>query len=161
MVFYNRYYIHESLLVFFTLGFIGAAWRYAQSRKAGWALLAGVFLGLMHATKETFVFSCAAMLTAWIGVMVWNRRGNRGTQYRIPLPPPLVLLTAAAVAVIVSVVLFSSFFTNWHGVWDSVATYFTWSNAPRERRCTTTPGISIWRGCSGTKRKAGLSGPKA
>jgi predicted membrane-bound mannosyltransferase len=27
----------------------------------------------------------------------------------------------------VSVVLFSSFFTNWHGVWDSVWTYFTWS----------------------------------
>src|SRR5271165_4104849 len=38
MVFYSRYYIHEMLLVFFTLLAITAVWRYTRSRKLVWAL---------------------------------------------------------------------------------------------------------------------------
>ncbi|MDH7570022.1 MAG: phospholipid carrier-dependent glycosyltransferase, partial [Armatimonadota bacterium] len=49
MLFYSRYYIQEMLLVFFTFGAIAAGWRYAWSRRLGWALLAGACLGLMHA----------------------------------------------------------------------------------------------------------------
>jgi len=130
MVFYNRYYIHESLLVFFTLGFIGSAWRYVQGRKTGWALLAGAFLGLMHATKETFVLSCAAMLAACVGVIVLNRRGMRNEDRGVRSEQCSLLVPLSSilvVAVIVSVVLFSSFFTDWQGVVDSVRTYFAWS----------------------------------
>src|SRR5262245_41501806 len=45
MVFYSRYFIHEMLLVFFTLLTIAAGWRYSQSRKPGWAALAGASVG--------------------------------------------------------------------------------------------------------------------
>ena len=41
MVFYSRYFIHEMLLVFFTLLTLAAGWRYAQSRRAGWAATDG------------------------------------------------------------------------------------------------------------------------
>ena len=44
MVFYSRYYIQETLLVFFTLATLGSAWRYARTRSFGWALA----LSLIH-----------------------------------------------------------------------------------------------------------------
>src|SRR6266404_1071492 len=40
MVFYSRYYIHEMLLVFFSLLALAAGWRYQQTRQARWAALA-------------------------------------------------------------------------------------------------------------------------
>src|SRR4030095_10747121 len=60
-VFYSRYFIHEMLLVFFTALTLGASWRYWQTRAARWAIVAGASLGLMFATKETFVIALAAM----------------------------------------------------------------------------------------------------
>ena len=73
MVFYSRYYIHEILLVFFTFLALAAGWRYWRSRKLGWALLAGAGVGLMHATKETFVITLAAAALALGLNQLWNR----------------------------------------------------------------------------------------
>ena len=64
VVFYSRYYIHEILLVFFTFLALAAGWRYWRSRKIGWALLAGAGVGLMHATKETFLITLVAAALA-------------------------------------------------------------------------------------------------
>ena len=38
MVFYSRYYIQETLLVFFTLAALGCGWRYVCTRRLAWAL---------------------------------------------------------------------------------------------------------------------------
>src|SRR6267378_2705240 len=73
MVFYSRYYIHEMLLVFFAFLAMASGWRYWRSRKLGWALLAGVAVGLMHATKETFVITLAAAGLALCLNQFWNR----------------------------------------------------------------------------------------
>src|SRR5947207_14939070 len=72
MVFYSRYFIHEMLLVFFTFMALAAAWRYWRTRKLGWALLAGVGAGLMHATKETFVINVAAAALALALNRFWD-----------------------------------------------------------------------------------------
>jgi len=86
MVFYSRYYIHETLLVFFTLAAIGAGWRYARSGKLSWCLVAGACLGLMQATKETCALVYPAMgiglVLAWawrrlVGENPWLRHGPR------------------------------------------------------------------------------------
>jgi uncharacterized protein (TIGR03663 family) len=140
MVFYSRYFIHEMLLVFFTLLALAAGWRYTQTRKAGWAALAGVGLGLMYATKETFVFSVVAMGLAAAATVWWNQWRVRRTSswestlQRAPrLKQPegwtptwrhvaLVLI----VAVLVSHLLFSSFFMNLIGPIDSLRTYLPW-----------------------------------
>ncbi len=74
IVFYSRYYIHEVLLVCFTFLALGAGWRYWCSRKIGWALVTGAGLGLMHATKETFVIPLAAAALALALNQLWNRR---------------------------------------------------------------------------------------
>lgn len=74
MVFYSRYYIQEMLLVFFTFAAIAAAWRYTRHLHFAWALLAGLFLGLMHATKETSVIAYGAMGGAALLTMLWSRQ---------------------------------------------------------------------------------------
>ncbi|MSU21409.1 MAG: TIGR03663 family protein [Pedosphaera sp.] len=126
MVFYSRYFIHEMLLVFFTALTLGAGWRYWQTRSARWAVVAGVGLALMFATKETFVISLAAMglagvVTAWCAVDKTHR--IRGLLALWNWKHAALALSAAFA---VWLLLFSSFFTNLPGCLDSVRTYLPW-----------------------------------
>ena len=140
MVYYSRYYIQEMLLVFFTFLAIAAAWRYQRTRKLGWALAAGAALGLMHATKETCVLAYVAMLVALAAKLGWRAWRSRAVARRRADPPadptpdappsftprPYRLghfAAAAALAVALSVVLFSAFFTDANGPANSVRTY--------------------------------------
>ena len=141
VVFYSRYYIHEILLVFFSFLALAAGWRFWRSRKLGWALLAGIGVGLMHSTKETFLITLAAAALA-LGL---NHLWNRWIDATAPLPkPPRLKLThlAAAFAVwlIVALILFSSFFTNAAGPLDSVRTYLPWLH----RAGGASPHIHPW-----------------
>jgi len=76
LAFYSRYYIQEMLLAFFTLAAIACGWRYVRSRRVGWALLCGVCVGLMHATKETCVIALGVMMAAGTGAWVWRSWGR-------------------------------------------------------------------------------------
>jgi len=128
-VFYSRYYIHEMLLVFFAFLALGAGWRYSRVGKIGWALLAGAAIGLMHATKETFVISLAAAAAALALNAAWGRLLDASA------PPGGVswvkfrhLAMAGIVWMVVALALFSSFFTNPSGPLDSILTYVPWLN---------------------------------
>jgi predicted membrane-bound mannosyltransferase len=129
MVFYSRYYIMEMLMVFFTFGLIGCGWRFYLSRQTGWMVGAGIFAGLMHATKETCVLQFAAiavgLVVVWMADLFSAGSGmgvvNRGRKNPIKKSQILALLVAA---VVTSVLIFSKFFTDWRAVYDSVATYW-------------------------------------
>ena len=126
MVFYSRYHIHEMLLVFFTFAAIAAGYRYMLTRHVGAALACAVAFAMMHATKETFVISVAAMVWAVLLVFVW---GNVvvGRTWRIT--PPLrwkVIAAAIVVGAAVSALFFSGFGTNWRGPIDSILAYTTY-----------------------------------
>lgn len=125
-VYYSRYYIHEMALVFFALLFGAALWRYWRQPRMGWAALAGLALGLMHATKETVVFHLAALGVAAVGLLWFAEDGRRSwldLRTRLRLAP---LVSGGAVAVLVSVTLFTSCFTNASGPLDSLRTYLPW-----------------------------------
>ncbi len=145
MVYYSRYYIQETLLVFFTLVAIVAGWRYVRSRRVGWALLAGVAVGLMHATKETCIVAWGALLAALVITAAWTRWQRGVVRAACPLVPSpddagkthrqqaasgtlrvSVLGGGVAVAVVVSVLFFSAFFTNPAGPLDSLRAYATY-----------------------------------
>jgi len=128
-VFYSRYYIHEMLLVFFAFLSLAAGWRYWRSRKIGWALLAGAGVGLMYATKETFVITAAAAGLALGLNHVWNRLVDAsGLPVRAPRLNLWHMIAAFGVCLLVGVALFSSFFTNAAGPLDSIRTYGPWLN---------------------------------
>lgn len=126
-VFYSQYYIHEMLLVFFAAGVLGCGWRYWISRKVGWALLCGICLGLMAATKETFVLSAAAGLMALVANQAWSRLLDAAERPATVAPLSLRHLGLGAAACLAAAgLMFSSFFANPTGILDAVRTYQPW-----------------------------------
>ena len=141
MVFYSAYFIHEMLLVFFTLLALASAWRYWRSRRLGWALLAGAALGAMHATKETFVITlaCATMALALNLFYSWKLNAADAPA-KAPRLPWGHLLAALAVWLFVAALFFTSFFANAGGLLDSVRTYLPWL----QRAGGDSPHIHPW-----------------
>ncbi len=141
MVYYSIDYIHESLLVFFTFLVIAAGWRYAQSQKIGWALLTGLGLGLMDATKETFIIAVAAMCVALLFAKAWARWVVAAEKSHSPFQFRWIhFSTGLAAWLLVALVLFSSFFTNVGGLLDSLRAYLPWLN----RAGGASPHIHPW-----------------
>jgi len=138
-VFYSRYYIHEMLLVCFTFGVIGSGYRYIKSGKIGWAICTAVFVGLMHATKETCVIALGAMLAALAFTLLLRRRGTAGAAGSPGKIKAAHLLAAGAAAIIVSTLLFSSFLTNPQGIIDSVRTYGTYFSRANQNQLHIHP----------------------
>ncbi len=123
IVFYSRYYIQEMLLVCFTFGAIVCGYRYAQSKSIIWALCTGVFLGLMHATKETCVIAFGSMLVALLITLALSHR-QRSADIDAAKPIKVSQLIAGFLAaVVVSALFYSSFFSNPAGFVDSLQTY--------------------------------------
>ena len=140
MVFYSRYFIHEMLLIFFTALTLGAGWRYLQKPSRLWAGIAGAGVGLMFATKETFVLSLAAMVLAGL-LTTWQIQGA--------LPTPKRILTsvrsdhlflAFGTMFLVWLLFFSSFLTHTEGLLDSVRTYLPWL----KRAAGHSPHLHPW-----------------
>lgn len=134
MVFYSRYFIHEMLLVFFSALTLGAGWRYTQTKHPAWMALAGGGVGLMFATKETFVITLAAM----IGALAAG--GLRKERLVSLIPPRRDLLLGISAVAVVWLLFFSSFFTNIGGLLDSIRTYFPWL----KRAGGQSPHIHSW-----------------
>ena len=126
MVFYSRYFIHEMLLVFFSALTLGAGWRYALTHSVRWAMVAGVGLGLMWATKETFVITLAAMVLAGIATACWTAPKGARIQSLLAFWNWKHAALAMTAALIIWLLLFSSFFTNAAGLLDSARTYLPW-----------------------------------
>ena len=122
MVFYSRYYIQEMLLVCFTFGAITFGYRYARSKNIKWVLLTGVFLGLMHATKETCIVSFGSMFIALLIVIFLQRKKNTPTN-TIKTIRASHIIAGLAVAIVVSALFYSSFLKNSTGILDSVRAY--------------------------------------
>lgn len=112
MVYYSRYFIHETLLVFLTLCAMLALLAYFRRPSVGLAVALGALFGLMYATKETWMIAAVCMLLAGLGKL----------KHALPRH---ALLAAGAFAIVVTVFL-SSFLTHPRGVLDSIVAYRTY-----------------------------------
>lgn len=123
-VFYSRYYIHETLLAFFSLAAVACGWRYLHSGRLAWCLATGGMVGLMQATKETAAISYLATAVALVAVGAAKCRDQR------PGPRPSWcwwhLALGLLVAISVAATLLSSFFANPRGAIDGVLAYLPW-----------------------------------
>ncbi len=125
MLFYSRYYIQEMLLVCFTFGAIVFGYRYTRNKNIAWALLTGMSLGLMHATKETCIIAFGSMLLALLLMLLMRR--PKGTLVNVSNAiKPSHLIAGLVAGAIISALFYSSFLTNPGGILDSVRTYTTY-----------------------------------
>lgn len=129
MAYYSRYYIMEVPFVLLTALFISAMWQWLKSKNKLWLIPAGILLGLMHATKETFVLNIAALVAGYGVATLMGlefETNNRGYGFRSFTRKPnswwawVVLFAAAALT---SVWMFSNGFRDWQYVTESVRTY--------------------------------------
>ena len=126
LTYYSRFYIQESLFVFFTLAFLIALGRYALQPRQVWAVSAGALAGLAYATKETSLIVLLAAVAAAVLARVWTvAPGESGGE-----APPVSSGTRAghvmaglAAALLVSVAFYSSFFTHPSGFLESIRAF--------------------------------------
>lgn len=139
-VYLSRYYIHETLFVFFTLSTVVAFSRYFEGRHPVYLILAAISLALLFATKETAFISVGVLaiaLTLTLAYRWWWRHfekrapgkkvGEEQVQRR-GMETLIWAFIALAVFVAVYVLFYSSFFKNYpKGIYDSLKTFEFWT----------------------------------
>jgi uncharacterized protein (TIGR03663 family) len=157
-VFFSRYFIHEILFVFLTLGVVVAVLRFRETNQPRYLMLGSVSAALLCASKETWVITVAVWLIALPCTKVYlrlrkmpeesqaslrlgeEREDIAPRQEEGPARPDWsrfqLYAIAALLFVAVWVLFYSSFFTNFpEGVYDSVRTFGYWfktSNSAHE-----------------------------
>lgn len=165
-VYYSRYFIHETLFVFFTLGIVVAALRFHETARLRYLILAASSAALLFATKETAFVSLGTIALAWLVAWWWttsdfnfdkaahslfgfpiSARKKRNAKRRSTQAEPagntpatlpvrlggrdrvvMLAVYAAGAFVVINVLFYSSFFTNWPGVSAAVAAMKVWAN---------------------------------
>ena len=108
-VYYDRYFIHESVFGTATFGLILTGWRACIRRSTVQAMMAAACAALMLACKETTFLHFFALATAAFLFWRWDLRGKSISG----LWRPRVVLIGVAVFVLLSVILFTWFGSNW------------------------------------------------
>lgn len=151
-VYLSRYFIHETLLVFFTLGVVVATLRFYESRRPTYLMLAAASAALMFATKETAIISAGVLLIAFASTTVLARlrgihedksKAGNGREKLATLqerlrsptagfggPLSLAILSIAALSLFltIDILFYSSFFTNSpKGLYDALKTFDFWT----------------------------------
>jgi uncharacterized protein (TIGR03663 family) len=147
-VYLSRYFIHESLYVFFTLAIVVAVLKYYDTGASVYLILASISAALMTATKETWIINGPVLLIAlvtttaffWIRDKLKGRKskssgetGNRLERFGGPISIATVALMAFTVFIVINVLFYSSFFTNYpKGVNDALLTLSLWRKRTHE-----------------------------
>ncbi|MDQ3472732.1 MAG: TIGR03663 family protein [Acidobacteriota bacterium] len=153
-VYLSRYFIHETLFVFFTLGLVIAALKYYEEGHPIYLTLAAISAALLFATKETAIISVGVLAIALAVTQFYrfirrrdlereaNKRTLRANEPRRrqrlidklggPWKVAIWALIAVAIFVGLNVLFYSSFFKNYpQGVYDSVRTFQFWTKTGR------------------------------
>jgi uncharacterized protein (TIGR03663 family) len=150
-VYLSRYFIHETLFVFFTLGIVVAVVRFYDERNSAYLIPAAASAALLFATKETAMISAGVLLIAYLttGAYIWLLRvaGVPSTPKRSREANSLSdifdqmggrssliinLVLALLVFVALYVLFYTSFFTNSKGFSDSLQTFAIWAKTGKE-----------------------------
>lgn len=161
-VYLSRYFIHETLFVFFTLGLVVALIKYCEEVNSAYLILAAISAALLFATKETAMISVVVLLIALVATQVYglfwrsisgttNQKKGRTDDYRTFFEKAggsskltVWIVTALFVFTAVYVLFYSSFFTNYpQGVYDSLKTFQFWTKTGQEAH-KHPPATYIW-----------------
>src|SRR5262245_6826701 len=147
-IYLSRYFIHESLFVFFTLAIVVASLKYYDTGRSGYLILVSAAAALMVATKETWIMNGPVLLIALISTAIYfrfragldNGQASISDSWRETIdrlggliPVLTAALTAFAIFIVVAVLFYSSFFTNYpKGVSDAFKTLNLWRQRTHE-----------------------------
>ena len=132
LLYYSMFAIHEILFAFFAVFSLAFLLKFVGGKKP-WMLFSGtVCLALLFATKEAGFFIGSFVLLLFLGYAFLNRKALLGVIGR----KELALWAAVSVAVffLLYAALFTSFFTNFNGLEDSVGTLFLWGQRVIEEK---------------------------
>jgi uncharacterized protein (TIGR03663 family) len=165
-VYLSRYFIHETLFVFFTLAIVVSLVKYFEDPNPIYLILLAVAAALLFATKETAMISAAVLLIAVVVTRVYrrlwrsasgeprqkrNRTHGEAGDFRTVLeraggPTRLAVWLATVVIIFIGVyvIFYSSFFTNYpQGISDSLKTFQFWTKTGQEAH-KHSPATYIW-----------------
>jgi uncharacterized protein (TIGR03663 family) len=111
-VYYDRYFIHESLFCAATFGLILSGWRACKSCSVRQAALAGACAALMFASKETAILHLLALAAAALVFRVRNLR-EKGPIWSFS---PRFLLAPVATFLALLLILLTWFGRNWNAL---------------------------------------------
>lgn len=157
-VYLSRYFIHETLFVFFTLGIVVAIVRFYDERNSAYLIPAAASAALLFATKETAMISMGVLIIAfavmWVYMKLTGGSAKEGTVSERVVAvidemggkPGLVINIVIALIVFVALYLlfYSSFFTNSKGINDSLQTFAIWKKTGNEAHVHPAEQYLIW-----------------
>ena len=143
-VYLSRYFIHETLFVFFTLGIVVAALKFDETRNQLYLLLGSASAAMLFATKETAMISAGVLLIALALTIIYpkllaapQKKRTReesfieqmggGTSFA------MWIVLSVFIFVALNVFFYSSFFKNYpQGVYDSLKTFQIWTKTGQQ-----------------------------
>ncbi|HYP27585.1 MAG TPA: flippase activity-associated protein Agl23 [Blastocatellia bacterium] len=140
-VYFSRYFIHETLFVFFTLGLVVALLRFHDDGRPIYLMLASISAALLFATKETAIISVAVLVMALACARAYFRirraaepdgrdmdeRAEKAERFGGRRRFSALLLIALGLFALVFVLFYSSFLTHPKGVTDALKTFEFWA----------------------------------
>ena len=167
-VYLSRYYIHETLFVFFTLGIVVAAIYFYDKRNPSYLIPAAASAALLFATKETAMISAGVMIIALALTVIYVRLHSKAFVAATPkrsrarpskgrvntvidemggTPNVATYAGFALLAFLVVYLLFySSFFQNSQGIYDSLKTFAIWTKTGTTAHVHPRYQYLIWLG---------------
>ena len=158
-VYLSRYFIHESMFVFFTFGIVVAGLKFYDEHNPSYLIPAGASAALLFATKETAMISAGVLLIA-LGLTLFYmrlmgkpspaaaRRRVKETSLIEELGGATNLAFYVGAAVIVFLALYllfySSFLTNNKGISDSLQTFAVWTKTGRQAHVHSATTYVSW-----------------
>jgi uncharacterized protein (TIGR03663 family) len=165
-VYLSRYFIHETLFVFFTLAIVVAVVWFYDERNPVYLIPAAASAALLFATKETAMISAGVLIIALVLTFAYsrlNRRfsgpvsskryGKSGLSQELKIvmgdmggTSTLWLNVGLAVIVFLAVYLlfYSSFLTNSKGIYDSLQTFAVWTKTGRVAHVHPPSMYLVW-----------------
>lgn len=111
-VYYDRYFIHESLFSAASFAFILSAWSAWRRQSIRQAIFAGAASGLMLACKEIAVLHLVTLGVAAFVCCLWKRRECRFSNS----PHRAILLVAGGTCLLVSVAFYTWMGRDWYAL---------------------------------------------
>ena len=162
-VYLSRYFIHESLFVFFTLGIVVSVVWFYDTRKPVYLIPGAASTAFLFATKETAMISVGVLIIACALTVVYMRFNGKPAIYtgnRRTVPSSAIsdfieeiggtsnlypaIGTAVFVFLAVYLLFYSSFLTNNKGIMDSLQTFAVWTKTGTTAHVHPATMYIIW-----------------